>query len=146
MADTVVVHRVDIDTVVDINETIPEFNPYPRTYFEERLHNKKSLVIAAYISDHPVGYLVGYDRFNDGSFYCWMAGVNPAYRRKGVLKALMGYQEAWARAQGYNKIKIKTRNRLREMLVYLVTDGFSFVEVVQHPDIKDNRILLEKEL
>lgn len=59
---------------------------------------------------------------------------------------LMDYEDKWAREKGYNKIKIKTRNNKREMLSYLVKYGFLFTEVMQHPNIDDHRILLEKEL
>ena len=146
MHGTIVVKEVDITEAVTINKTIPEFDPYSREYFAERLKNTDDLVIAAYIRGNLAGYLIGYDRFHDGSFYCWMTGVDPAFRRKGVLTALMGYQAEWARKRGYTKIKIKTRNTLRAMLAFLVNYGFYFTEVVQYPDIRENRILLEKDV
>jgi GNAT superfamily N-acetyltransferase len=104
------------------------------------------LIIVAYVDDQPAGYTVGYDKFEDGSFYCWMAGVNPKFRKLGLLKSLMDYEDKWAKEKGYNKIKIKTRNNRREMLSYLVKYGFFFTEVIQQHNIDDNRILLEKEL
>lgn len=58
----------------------------------------------------------------------------------------MTYEYKWAKEKHYDKIKIKTRNNRREMLGYLVKYGFFFTEVVQHPNIDDNRILLEKKL
>ena len=142
----IVVKPLGISNVVKIHRTITEFDPYSQEYFEERLKGTDHLIVGAYINDDVVGYLIGYDRFCDSSFYCWMTGVNPDFRRKGVLKALMHYQEEWSRKRGYTKIKIKTRNRLREMLMYLVMSGFYFTEVVKYPNIEDNRILLEKNL
>ena len=146
MHDTIVVKEVDITEAVTINKTIPEFDPYSREYFAERLKNTDNLVIAAYVHGNLAGYLIGYDRFHDDSFYCWMTGVDPVFRRKGVLTALMDYQAEWARKRGYAKIKIKTRNTLRAMLTFLVNYGFYFTEVVQYPDIRENRILLEKDV
>ncbi len=140
----IIVKDVRIEEVVSINRTVPEFDPYTREHFEERLKNTDNLVIAAYLDEKSAGYLVGYDRYKDGSFYCWMVGVNPDFRRRGVLKALMSYQERLAREKGYTKIKIKTRNRFIEMLTYLVEYGFYFTEVVPCSNIEDNRILLEK--
>lgn len=146
MAEGMEIRETSIDEVVKVNKTVVEFDPHTKEFFEERYKNKDTLIIAAYVDDQPAGYLVGYDRFADGSFYCWMVGVNPLFRKKGVLKALMNYQEKWARKRKYTKIKIKTRNKLREMLSYLVKYGFYFVEVIQYPSTEDNRILLEKNI
>ena len=141
------IKEVSIEEVIMVNATIAEFgSPYQKDHFEERYKDREKLIIVAYIDDKLAGYIVGYDKFNDGSFYCWMVGVNPNFRSKGVLKTLMDYEDKWAKEKGYNKIKIKTRNNRREMLSYLVKYGFLFTEVMQRPNIKDNRILLEKEL
>jgi GNAT superfamily N-acetyltransferase len=102
--------------------------------------------MVAYVDGKPAGYLVGYDEFGDGSFYSLMAGVDPKFRGQGVLKAMMKYQDAWARKKGYNKIRIKTRNNRREMLAYLVKYGFYAIEVQPKPKIEDYRILFEKNL
>jgi len=145
--NNITIKEVPIEEAVKVNATIVEFDaPYQKDYFEDRYKNKDKLIIVAYVNDQPSGYIVGYDKFEDGSFYCWMAGVNPKFRKLGLLKTLMDYEDKWAKEKGYNKIKIKTRNNRREMLAYLVKYGFFFTEVVQNPNIDDNRILLEKEL
>jgi len=147
MTNKIIIKEVSIEEAVKVNVTIIEFDaPYQKDYFEDKYQDKDKLIIVAYIDNQPAGYIVGYDKFSDGSFYCWMAGVNPEFRKMGILKYLMDYEEKWAKENGYNKIKIKTRNNRREMIAYLVKYGFFFTEVVQHPDIDDNRILLEKEL
>ncbi|MCK5107147.1 MAG: GNAT family N-acetyltransferase [Nanoarchaeota archaeon] len=147
MDEKIIVREGDIEGAVKVNSTIREFGEsYSKGYFEERYKGEEHLVIVAYINNLPVGYIVSYDRFDDGSFYCWMAGVNPEFRKKGILKELMSYQDKWARDNGYTSIKIKTRNNRREMLSYLIKYGFLFVEVVKSPNIEDNRILLEKPL
>lgn len=144
------VKEAPIEEVVKVNAEIIEFEepgwPHPKGYFENRYKDKDKLIVVAYASDKPAGYLVSYDKFGDGSFYLWMAGVDPKYRRKGILKTMIEYSEKWAKRKGYKKIKIKTRNNRREMLAYLVKYGFSFTGVEPKPDIKDNRILAEKEL
>ncbi|RLJ04667.1 MAG: GNAT family N-acetyltransferase [Candidatus Aenigmatarchaeota archaeon] len=139
----IIVKQVPIEEVVKVNKTIKEFEPYKKEYFEK---NVLKLVIVAYVGGQPAGYIVGYDKFNDGSFYCWMAGVNPKFRRMGVMKALMSYQEKWAKKNGYNKIRIKTRNSRREMLSYLIKYGFYIVGLTEYPDVKDNKILFERSI
>ncbi|MBU4245877.1 MAG: GNAT family N-acetyltransferase [Nanoarchaeota archaeon] len=144
----ILVKEVPIEEAVKVNLTIPEFDERSRTeeYFADRYKGKENLIIAAYFENKPAGYLVGYDRFKDGSFYCWMAGVALQFREKGILAALMDYLESWAKARGYKKIRIKTRNNRREMLTYLVKYGFYFTEVEKYPNAKENRILAEKVL
>lgn len=147
MSKKITVKQVVIEEAVKVSATITEFDaPFTKDYFEERYKGKEKLIIVAYVNDTPAGYIVGYDKFGDGSFYCWMAGVNPKYRKLGLLKEMMKYEDAWAKKRGYKKIKIKTRNNRREMLAYLVKYGFFFTEVVSYPNIEDNRILLEKKL
>jgi len=147
MSKNITIEEVPIEEAIKINATIVEFDtPYQKNYFEDRYKGKDKLIIVAYVDDQPAWYIVGYDKFGDGSFYCWMAGVNPKFRKLGLLKAMMDYEDKWAKEKGYNKIKIKTRNNRREMLAYLVKYGFFFTEVVQQPNVDDHRILLEKEL
>jgi GNAT superfamily N-acetyltransferase len=147
MNNNITIKEVSIEEAVKVNATIIEFDDlYQRDFFEERYGDKEKLIIVAYVDNQPAGYIVGFDKFDDGSFYCDMAGVNPKFRKLGVMKSLMDYEDKWAKEKGYKKIKIKTRNDRREMLSFLVKNGFLFTEVVQKSSIEQNRILLEKEL
>ncbi|MGM5487790.1 MAG: N-acetyltransferase family protein [Nanobdellota archaeon] len=136
--------EASIEEVVQANARIPEFGPYDAAYFEDRCAD--ALALVAYVDGQPAGYIVSYDRFQDGSLYCWMAGVDPDFRRQGVLSGLMDYQYAWAREQGYTKIRIKTRNTRRKMLSFLVSSGYLFTAVEGYDRVEENRILLEKDL
>lgn len=144
----IVVKEVSLEEAVKVNLTIPEFDECSRDkdYFKDRYKGKETLIIVAYFENTPAGYLVAYDRFSDNSFYCWMTGVAPQFRMNGILAAMMNYLENWAKARGYKKIRIKTRNNRREMLSYLAKYGFYFTEIEKYPDVKDNRILAEKEI
>ena len=145
MTKSIVIKEDSIEVAVKVNATITEFDkPYDKAYFEDRCKNSVSLILVAYVDNQPAGYMVSYDKNNDGSFYCWMAGVNPLFRRLGLLNKMMQYLNDWTKNHGYNKLTIKTRNNRREMLSYLVKSGFNFVEVQPQPAIEDNRILLEK--
>ncbi len=132
--------------IAEINKKVPEFGPYEQTYFEQRCNGKDPLLIAAYVNKEVAGYVLGYNKYADGSYYCWMAGVLPEQRKKGVLRKLMQYLETWAKKRAYSKIRIKTRNSRREMLSYLVKENFLFLEVVQFPKSFESRILLEKNI
>ena len=134
-----------LETAVELANTVVEFGEkYSIDFFEKRIKGKKSLVVCGLVDNKTVGAIVAYDKYLDGSFYCWMAGVNPKYRRLGVLSSMMDYLENWAKKNGYKSIKIKTRNNKREMLGYLVKNGYDFLEVVEKENIGNSRILLEK--
>jgi ribosomal protein S18 acetylase RimI-like enzyme len=142
------VREVTIDEILKVHSAIVEFDDtrdVGADYFVERYENKDPLLIVGYIDDQPAGYIVGYNRDNDSTYYCWMAGVDPKFRRQGVLTTLMDYEDEWARRKGYHGIKIKTRNNKRQMIANLVKRGFNFVEVEPRDDIRENRILLVKE-
>lgn len=146
-SDKFTIKKDNLDDVVKIHNLIPEFGEIrEKSYFEDRCKDEKNLIIVAYMNTEPVGYLVGYDRYKDWSFYCWMAWVVPEYRQNWILTKLMEYQNECARENWYNKIKIKTRNNKRQMLSYLIKNWFNFTEVVESENINDNRILLEKEI
>lgn len=147
MSEEIIIKEAPIKEAVAVNAKIIEFGePYDKDYFEKRYAGKDKLILVAYVGDQPAGYIVAYDKFGDGSLYCWMAGVDPQFRRMGILRAMMDHQDGWAKKKGYKKIKIKTRNNRREMLAYFVKHGFLFTEVQPKSDINDNRIILEKNL
>ena len=148
MKNNIVVKEVPIDEAVKVNRNVIEFDGKDTKAedFERRYQDKDKLIIVAYYENVPIGYIIGYDRDNDGSFYCWMAGVDNNYRRLGALTSLMNYQMNWAKKKGYNKLKIRTRNNRREMLSFLVKNGFNFVSVENKEDITENRINLEHDL
>lgn len=143
------VKEVEIEEAIKVHKNVIEFDELNPTkeHFENRYKDKKHVIIVAYYNNVPVGYIIGYDKFEDGeSFYCWMAGVDINYRRLGALTSLMEYQEKWAREQGYKVLKIKTRNNKRNMLSFLVKNNFYFTSVEQRENIEDNRINLQKNL
>lgn len=143
------IKEVSLADVITVHERIPEFVehfPYTLDTFRERTENRKTVCLMGYVDGNAAGYIVGYEKDGDGSFYCWMAGVDPAYRRNGVLSAMMDYLCDWAKKEGYMVLRIKTRNNRREMLSFLVKRGFHFLEVEKHDRKEDHRILLEKEL
>ena len=103
--------KSDIDTVVRFSQTIPEFdNPPDHSEYHRRLDHVPHLILIAKLEGKLSGFKVGYER--DGNFYSWMGGVLPAYRKRGVAKALAKYQEDWAN----KKSPAKTATRLPKLL------------------------------
>lgn len=143
------VRETSLEDAFAVHERVPEFQvhfPYDLKVFHERTKQKKTLALVAEVEGEPAGYVVAYDRDGDGTFYCWMAGVDPSFRRMGVLRVLIDYLCDWAKREGYKTLRIKTRNHRREMLAFLVKHSFHFVGIEPHDNVHDNRVLLEKSL
>lgn len=141
------IHPSSIPTVVQLSQQIPELvHPYPASIYEERLKEVPCLILVAFDNKKAVAFKVGYERELDGSFYSWMGGVLPDYRRMGIARALAAVQEEWAKKQGYNAITFKTRNRLKAMLTFSINNGFDIFRIEPRATIEEYRIWLRKEL
>lgn len=126
----ITIREEQVDDVVIVLSTIEEFeNVYTVPSLRNGWKDFARLVLVGYCNDKPAGCLVSYDAYHDRSLYCWLVGVVPAFRGHGVMKALMEYQDQWARSHGYTSIKIKTRNDRREMLTYLLKYSYDVIGV-----------------
>lgn len=134
-----------IAEAVSCSSEIPELTaPYPAAEYERRLRGLPHLLLLAEVSGEVAGFKVGYER--EGTFYSWMGGVCPKFRRQGIAKALALEQESWAKSKGYIHIRFKTRNYLKPMLIFALRNGFYIVGVEKRKDPLSNRIWLEKVL
>ena len=131
---------------VDLSFKIPEFNsPYKIEEYKKRCAGKY-LVLIAEIDNQLVGFKIGYDRFNDGSFYSWMGGVLPKFRRMGVAYSLANFQEKWATKNEFSSILLKTRKKHDEMIAFSLNRGFIITEEIQITPVEETRIWMEKSL
>lgn len=147
MDDQIRIRPASIDEVIKIGSKVfPSERLKSREDFGKQYKDKDKLISVAYVGDDPAGYAVWYDKDGDGSFYCWLTGVDPDHRRKGVLKGLMAFGQAIARSKKYKKIKTKARNSENGMIAYLAKYGFQVTDFERRPDNKDSKIAFEKEL
>lgn len=141
-----IIENADWDEVIAVNLQIEEFkDKYPKEIFIQRCNDKDFIALKASVDDKVVGYSVSYEASND-DFYIWMAAVLPNYRNQGILTSLISQIFDYAKNNNYKKVTIKTRNDKREMLSFLVKNGFMFNDVEKREQILDNRILLSKAL
>lgn len=123
-----------------VDTLIPEFDNNKSTLeITSRIADKKCLTLIAYDEDLPVGYLVGYE-LEQGHFYCWLTGVSPAYRGKGIASQLLQKQEAWAQAAGYQTISVKSKNMFPSMLRLLINQGFKISDYEHLGCLLSNKI------
>lgn len=102
------------------------------------------MILVAEKDQQVVGFKIGYDRYQDGSFYSWLGGVLPEYRKDSVAIQLAEEQEKWALASGFDAIRLKTRNRFRAMLIFALKNGFLIENIEIKETVENNRIILRK--
>lgn len=126
---------------------LPEFDPlFSPGYYEEKIKDKSPLILVAKVDGKLAGCKVGYDKFKDGSFYSWLGGVIPEYRRLGLAKELALRQEAWALQKGFESVKFKTLNRHKKMLTFALNHGFDIYNLKPKDELENYRIELIKHL
>lgn len=126
---------------------IPEFdNPYSSEEYLNRLNNKKHLIAVAELHNQLVGFKVGYEWTDNATFYSWMGGVLPEFRKMGVARNLAEFQEQYARRNGFERILMKTRNMHKNMLIFAIASGFNIIQVEPKSEVLENRILLSKKI
>lgn len=79
--------------------------------------------------------------------YSWIGGTRRDWRGQGHFRALTEESEAWAVAQGYHEVVVKTKNRFYGMRSTL--DHLEFDVVKYEPHTDDNRsskVYLSKQL
>jgi GNAT superfamily N-acetyltransferase len=102
------------------------------------------LVMARAPDGRPAAFKCG---FREGplTFYSWLGGVLPEFRRQGLGRRLMERQHAWCRERGYRYVRTKTRNQWRSMLILNLTVGFEIIGIHTGRD-GTVKILMEKKL
>ena len=141
------IREVDFEECVKLSKSILEFDsPYEINEYEKWCKGVKYLSLILDINDNPVGFKIGYDHYNDGSFYSWMGGVLPDFRQNGVAKKLADFQEKWALKNGFTSIRMKTRKKHKTMIKFSLKRGFLFSREVSNKNPNETRIIMEKQL
>ena len=130
-----------------VSANVPEFDdPYEISEYSKRLNSTVHLILTAYDDHIPIAFKIGYDRYSDGSFYSWMGGVLPNYRRKGIANNLADHQETWAKEKGYNSIKLQTRSKHNAMLALAINRGFQITNRNEKTSNSNTHIWMSKPL
>ena len=79
--------------------------------------------------------------------YQWIGGTRSDWRGQGHFRALTEEQEAWALANGFDEVIVKTKNKFYEMRSTLAQLQFDVIRFVQHPfDSAESKVFLSKRL
>ncbi|AUC16657.1 hypothetical protein BTO06_16545 [Tenacibaculum sp. SZ-18] len=114
-------------------------------FFMERISTKEDVVsIIAYKNEVPVGFKIGY-RYNESTFYSWVGGVLLNHRKKGIAKKLAASQESIAKEKRFTRLRTKSMNRFKPMLILNLKNGFDIVQVYIN-EKGQQKIVFEKEI
>ncbi|MGR5080409.1 N-acetyltransferase family protein [Photobacterium swingsii] len=138
------VRQASLEEALTVLATITEFDHVETLEsLQARLADQPTLVLVAEVNDQLVGVKIGYAK-SKTEFYSWIGGVSPSGRGHGVAQALLEAQETWVRAQGYQRLTVKSRNRFAAMLRLLLRNGYQILELEKKGQVADYRVYFEK--
>lgn len=142
-ADIVLVGPGELPLIADMFNQV--FRPgRDVSYFDRRLRGRNNpLILLAQVDRQPAGFALGYE-IKASTYYCWLTGVLPAYRKAGIASQLMEAMTAWAREHAYHVLRFECYNRARPMLKIAVEQNFDVVGVRFDTDEAANLIMLEQ--
>ncbi|OBS94326.1 acetyltransferase [Vibrio tasmaniensis] len=143
---SVIVREGSLEEVVSVVEQITEFAKKESVAsLSERLAGKTSLILVAEEAGVLLGFKIGYE-LDENTFYSWFGGVSSLARNKGVAQAQLDVQEQWVKQQGYQQLKVKSRNQFPAMLRLLLRNGYLIEKLEEKEDINSHRIHFLKQI
>ncbi len=141
------IREASLEELLWVHERIPEFpGKASLDFYEDRLRHRLCLALVAENKEGLLGFKVGYQSETPDTFYSWMGGVRPEFRKHGIADALAVYQENWARERGFKTIFFKTRNRFPAMISFGLKRGFKIIDVLPKGGVEDYRVVMSKQL
>lgn len=133
----------DQQILIDLYTAI--FEDAETVFFMDRLISQNQVCsLIAFQNNQPVGFKIGY-RYNETTFYSWVGGVLQDYRNKGIAKKLAQKQELWAKENHFKKLRTKSMNRFKPMMILNLKNGFNIISVYTN-DSDQTKVVFEKDL
>ncbi len=144
-AEIVVVGQGELALVTDLYNEI--FIPRrEQEFFRRRLSGRyTSLILIANLEGRPVGFSLGFE-LKPTTWFSWLIGVSPEFRRAGVASQLLSAEHAWAREHEYLVLRYECHNRHRAMLHLALGMEYEITGVRWDPDRQENMVIFEKTL
>ena len=98
-------------------------------FFKNRLkENPESFLAIAYHKNKSVGFKLGYP-YSYNTFYSWIGGVLTEYRNQKIATKLLNFMEDYALSSGFTKLRTKSMNRFKPMIIHNLKNGFDIVNL-----------------
>ena len=115
-------------------------------FFRNRFRGRHNVsMLVAMLDDRHVGFAVGFELMPT-TFFSWIRGVLPDFRRLGIATQLIQAQQAWAIDHHYNMIRFECQNQHRAMLHLAITEGYDLVGIRWDTATGNNVAIFEKDL
>lgn len=144
---TIIYREGTLEECVQVVEQITEFvHKETAESLSARLRDKpRFLVQVAEEGEQLLGFKIGY-QLDSQTFYSWFGGVSSLARNKGVAQRLLEIQEDWVAEQGYQYLKVKSRNQFPSMLRLLIKNGYLIENYEAREPLLESRIHFVKVL
>ncbi|MCF7859798.1 MAG: GNAT family N-acetyltransferase [Candidatus Cloacimonetes bacterium] len=120
---------------------IPEFTHKTTTQeISERIKGKDHDFIIVHEKSEPAGFLVAYN-IDQKTYYNWIMGVLPKFRRKGYGRKLIELFESIAKEKGYTVVQVKTTDKFKAMQRLLAEKNYKEIGKDE-----EGKIILRKNL
>jgi len=136
-------NKESLKTLLDLYSSI--FKDARIDFFKQRLTIKENVLsIIASEDQKPIGFKVGY-RYDETTFYSWVGGTLEDFRKRGIAQHLAELQQNWVKNKGYSKLRTKSMNRFKPMMILNLKNGFEIIKVYTNKS-GQTKIIFEKNL
>ena len=144
-ADIVVVGPGELELISRLYNEV--FTPREdEEFFRRRYMGRHNVcMLVGIVEKTHVGFIIGFELMPN-TYFCWLCGVLPDFRRAGVATQLMQGLEAWAFEHHYHTIRFECQNQHRPMLHVAITEDYDLVGIRWDPAMAQNVVIFEKEL
>ena len=98
-------------------------------FFNKRVKDNPMLFsVLAYSKERLIGFKIGYP-YSKTTFYSWVGGVLPQFRCHGIGSQLANLQEDYVKTRGFNKLRTKSMNSYKPMMILNLKNGFDITKV-----------------
>ena len=132
-----------LDTLLGLYTQI--FQDAQPEFFLNRLRSKEDLLsIISYSNKQAVGFKIGY-RYDLSTYYSWIGGVLENFRKQGFGARMAQRQETWVREKNYKKLRTKSMNQYKAMMILNLKNGFDIVQIYTNQS-GQTKLVFEKSL
>lgn len=120
--------------------------PREVSFFERRFRGRANVLnLIAEVEGRPIGFSCGFE-LKPSTWFNWLIGVLPDFRRAGIAAQLSEAEQAWAADHGYSLVRMECHNQHRPVLHMAISQGFDVVGVRWDSERHSNLVIFEKEV